>query len=262
VSFRARLALAVAAAVAAVVVIALPAMYFIVRDQLRGEVDDALRTRAELISRVPLDIVPSRFTGRLVLKTHGPIALTDPASFVQVYDASGGRTIRPEGPVSDLVLPVTPGVRDVAGGRSAGYLTDAEVRGSHVRMLVEPIGQGYALQVMRPLGEVDSALGRIRRLLVLLAGVGIAVAAALGLVVARGALAPVRRLTATAEHVSQTRDLTSRIDGRGTDELARLATTFNTMLAALEDSALAQRRLVTDASHELRTPLTSLRTNV
>ena len=261
-SFRARLALAVAAAVAAVVVIALPAMYFIVRDQLRGEVDDALRTRAELISRVPLDIVPSRFTGRLVLKTHGPIALTDPASFVQVYDASGGRTIRPEGPVSDLVLPVTPGVRDVAGGRSAGYLTDAEVRGSHVRMLVEPIGQGYALQVMRPLGEVDSALGRIRRLLVLLAGVGIAVAAALGLVVARGALAPVRRLTATAEHVSQTRDLTSRIDGRGTDELARLATTFNTMLAALEDSALAQRRLVTDASHELRTPLTSLRTNV
>jgi two-component system sensor histidine kinase MprB len=129
-------------------------------------------------------------------------------------------------------------------------------------MLVEPIAEGYALQVMRPLGEVDSALGRIRRLLVLLGGVGIAVAGALGLMVASGALAPVRRLTETAEHVSQTRDLTSRIDVRGTDELGRLATTFNTMLAALEDSALAQRRLVTDASHELRTPLTSLRTNI
>ena len=34
------------------------------------------------------------------------------------------------------------------------------------------------------------------------------------------------------------------------------------MLAALEDSARAQRQLVSDASHELRTPLTSLRTNI
>ena len=49
---------------------------------------------------------------------------------------------------------------------------------------------------------------------------------------------------------------------RGTDELSRLATTFNTMLGALEDSARAQRQLVSDASHELRTPLTSLRTNI
>ena len=34
------------------------------------------------------------------------------------------------------------------------------------------------------------------------------------------------------------------------------------MLGALEDSARAQRQLVSDASHELRTPLTSLRTNI
>jgi two-component system sensor histidine kinase MprB len=46
------------------------------------------------------------------------------------------------------------------------------------------------------------------------------------------------------------------------DDLARLATAFNTMLEALEQSQLAQRRLVADASHELRTPLTSLRTNL
>jgi two-component system, OmpR family, sensor histidine kinase MprB len=46
------------------------------------------------------------------------------------------------------------------------------------------------------------------------------------------------------------------------DEIGRLATSFNTMLGALEDSIHAQRQLVADASHELRTPLTSLRTNV
>src|SRR5207247_8054735 len=91
---------------------------------------------------------------------------------------------------------------------------------------------------------------------------GVAIAAALGLVVARTALAPVQRLTTAAEEVTETRDLSRRIDESGRDELSRLASTFNTMLAALEDSAPAQRRLVSDASHELRTPLTSLRTNI
>ena len=62
--------------------------------------------------------------------------------------------------------------------------------------------------------------------------------------------------------MSETRDLSRRIDASGSDELSRLAATFNTMLGALEDSARAQRQLVSDASHELRTPLTSLRTNI
>ena len=75
-------------------------------------------------------------------------------------------------------------------------------------------------------------------------------------------LAPVQRLTRAAEDVSETGDLSQRIDAAGKDELSRLAATFNTMLGALEDSARSQRQLVSDASHELRTPLTSLRTNI
>jgi len=90
------------------------------------------------------------------------------------------------------------------------------------------------------------------------------VAAALGLLVARSALRPVRQLTRTTEAVTETRDLSQRIESTSTgdDELGRLATSFNTMLAALEDSSRAQRQLVADASHELRTPLTSLKTNI
>jgi two-component system sensor histidine kinase MprB len=61
--------------------------------------------------------------------------------------------------------------------------------------------------------------------------------------------------------VTETGDLSERIDTRGTDELSRLAGSFNAMLAALEQSTRSQRQLVADASHELRTPLTSLRTN-
>ena len=80
--------------------------------------------------------------------------------------------------------------------------------------------------------------------------------------VARAALSPVKKLTETAERVTETGDLSERIDVSGRDELSRLAASFNTMLAALEESTRAQRQLVADASHELRTPLTSVRTNI
>ncbi len=48
----------------------------------------------------------------------------------------------------------------------------------------------------------------------------------------------------------------------GHDEVGRLSSAFNAMLARLARSKDEQRRLVQDAAHELRTPLTSLRTNV
>jgi two-component system sensor histidine kinase MprB len=119
-----------------------------------------------------------------------------------------------------------------------------------------------AIQIVRPLTEVDHTLGRVKNWLILIAGGGIAIAAALGMLVSRAALAPVRRLTSATETVTETGDLSQRIDATGNDELTRLAISFNAMLGALEESTRAQRQLVADASHELRTPLTSLRTNI
>ena len=52
-------------------------------------------------------------------------------------------------------------------------------------MLTQPAGNGYAIQVARPLTEVDDTLDRTRTLLILVALGGIGLAAALGLVVAR-----------------------------------------------------------------------------
>ena len=99
-------------------------------------------------------------------------------------------------------------------------------------------------------------------LLILITLGGVAIASGLGLAVSRAALTPVRRLTDATERVTETGDLSERIPVGGQDELSRLASSFNTMLAALEESDRAKRQLVSDASHELRTPLTSLRTNI
>src|SRR5207244_12318255 len=87
-------------------------------------------------------------------------------------------------------------------------------------------------------------------------------AAVAGFRAARAPLTPLRGRSDPAERVRSTRDLTQRIRVEGSDELSRLAATFNAMLESLDEAARLQRRLVQDASHELRTPLTSLRTNI
>jgi two-component system, OmpR family, sensor histidine kinase MprB len=256
VSFRARLAIAAAAAVALAVVLASVTVYVVVRSELRGTLDSALRDRAAQVQHEPLRAFQA---GDQAFLEPGP-QLGGAPGYFQVVSADGD-TIRL--PNETVELPVTDAVREVASGQRGGYLSDADVAGVHVRVITVPYGsQGFAIQIARPLTEVDHSLSRIRTYLLIIAAIGVALAAALGLAVARTALAPVRRLTGATENVAKTGDLSERIDASGTDELSRLAASFNTMLAALEESTRAQQQLIGDASHELRTPLTSLRTNV
>ncbi len=255
-SFRARIAVAVAVAVAIAVAVASAAAYLAVRNQLRGQVDDALADRAQVIGRIPIGVVRTG-EDQFFLRIPGP-QLGGPGGYVQVFGPQGA--IRAQG--DDLALPVDEQTREAASGGRGAFYSDAEVAGTHVRILTTPIDEGYVLQIARPLTEVDASLDRLRTILILVALGGIGLAAALGLLVARTALAPVRRLTEATEEVTETRDLSRRMADEGTDELGRLAASFNTMLASLEEAALTQRRFVADASHELRTPLTSLRTNI
>jgi two-component system, OmpR family, sensor histidine kinase MprB len=160
------------------------------------------------------------------------------------------------------VLPVSQRAVEVARMGDAAYYTDVEVEGTPLRMYVRPAGSGRALLTARSLSEVDVALSRLGWSLAITCLVGVALAALVGAFVARGALRPVRTLTAAAERVTDTHDLGERIETAGDDELGRLGSTFNAMLDSLEGAIRSQRQLVTDASHELRTPLTSLRTNI
>ena len=108
-------------------------------------------------------------------------------------------------------------------------------------------------------------LDRLRWILLAIAVGGSGLAALLGLGVAQSALVPTRRLTEAAEDITATQDLRRRVETDRSDELGRLAVAFNTMLATLEDSVEAQRRLVSDCvarvadaahepSHEHRAP--------
>jgi two-component system sensor histidine kinase MprB len=253
-SFRARIALVSAAAVALAVVAASAVVFVVVQEQLQGQVDDALRTRARALA---ISAGPGLHIDNNTLEIPGT-PFGSQSEFVQVVPASGPAVVTAFEAGS---LPVSARVRSAATGKGSPFFSEVHASGTDFRVLTVP-GSPYALQIARPLSEVNHTLRHITIFLILIAAGGIAVAAALGLLVSRAALAPVRRLTGATENVTETGDLSQRIDARGRDELSRLASSFNSMLGALEESTRAQRQLVADASHELRTPLTSLRTNI
>jgi two-component system sensor histidine kinase MprB len=272
-SFRRRITIASAAAVAVAVVLASLLVYVLTSNQLHGQVDSQLRTRGHGAARLihylnthggrvvrtgpggtafGLALNPSTLShpGRSSAArppSTGPASTSNPfgdlppapnqvRGYQQVVNADGAILIRSARGVS---LPVEARTRQLAANGGASFFRDAYVGGTHLRILAEPLGAGRAVQFAQPLTEVDSLLARLRLILVLLDIGGIALAALLGRLVAGAAVQPLKRLTQTTEHVALTQDLSQRIRPSGEDELGRLATSFNAMLDALEHSMSA-----------------------
>ena len=258
VTFRTRLVLISAGAVAAVVTVASIVVFFIVRGELLAQIDAGLVAQAESVAGSPHLVTPGFQPNQFFVHVPRP-ALGAAGGYLQVITAAG-QSFRSED--EPFALPITAADLHVAGGRTQAGFTSTVLRGTRVRIYTMQARPGLALQVAQPLTQMDNEVHTIGIWLLVIGLSGIAAAAGLGLLVARATLVPVRRLTKVAEHVSQTRDLQSRIPVVGRDELTRLAVSFNRMLEELEEAARSQRQLIADASHELRTPLTSLRTNI
>jgi len=151
----------------------------------------------------------------------------------------------------------------VATGDSKMSLRTVRAGGTDYRVVAVPIPArpGFALVLAQSLTPQQHVLTKLGLVTLLFGIAGIITAGVAGWAVARNGLRPVRRLTAAAEDIARTERL-APIQVEGDDEIARLASAFNQMLASLAASRDRQRRLVADAGHELRTPLTSLRTNI
>jgi two-component system, OmpR family, sensor histidine kinase MprB len=261
-SLRTRLVLAAALAVAVAVTAAAFFVYARTRGELHGEVDATLRERANAVVRER-----NRPGGAAAPNQAGPNGnnlfvrpppLGGAGGLVQTVDDRGQIRTGPD----TSEIPLIDGTTEVAAGTKEPFFADVDVEGTPLRVYTTRFNRNMALQVARPLTETNAVISDMGLALLATALVGVLVAAVLGFIVARAALRPVRRLTAAVEDVTETRDLSRRIETTGNDEVGRLAGSFNEMLEALDESQRAQRRLAADAGHELRTPLTSLRTNI
>lgn len=250
---RTRLTVTASLAVAAVAVGLCAAAFLVIRHQLLHQLDLHLTQSARLAAQQYRHEPPGVVQGQCRFLAAPACAQLVPA--------------RPaDDPEQPYLLPVTDTTREVAAGAHGPYYSEVRLAGHGARMLTTPLDEGRAIQVAVRADTVDRGVRQAAVLLTVMGGAGVVLAGVLGSWVSRTGLAPVSRLTATAERIASTRDARHRIElppkGSGRDdEITRLAASFNTMLDELEKSVTAQRRLVADASHELRTPLTALRTN-
>jgi two-component system, OmpR family, sensor histidine kinase MprB len=269
-TLRHRIAAVAGLAVAVAVVAAAGVIYVAVRSELRGEIDRALRSRADALiaeaqPRGGTD--PDRGAeGRHEYRSdelrppERPGSFGDAGSYAQ-YVAPDGDVVPQPG--STATLPVSARTRTIARSGHGRTISDTRVKGTHLRVLTIAAPRGGAIQVARPLSEVDHELDRVLVVLALVGAGGVMLAVGLGALVARTALSPIARFTQRTEALTaEGADPSQRMDVVGSDELARLAHSFNATLDALERSVESQRHLVADASHELRTPIASLRANI
>ncbi len=181
----------------------------------------------------------------------------EPASAAQLVSATGEVTTCIAGAPR---LPTTTADRSVPYGQHR--LTTVSSGGKTYRVLTTSWPGGGVIQVGRDLDESQRVLSSLRLELAGLTLAGVAVALALGWLLARRITRPIVRLRDTAESIATTQDLGTEIPSGGSGEVGSLAASFTAMVRALRLSRDQQQRLVDDASHEMRTPLTSLTTNV
>ncbi|MBX7434147.1 HAMP domain-containing histidine kinase [Mycobacterium sp. Y57] len=236
--------LAMSMVVMAVVLMAV-AVYAVVSRALYDDIDTQLHSRARLLVE----------SGSLAADPGKAIEGTA-YSDVNAMLVIPGRTIYTANQEGQT-LPLGGPEKDVIDGKLLLSLRTV----NHQRVLALHLPEGNTLLISKSLAPTGEVLKRLGTVLLIVGGIGVAVAAIAGGMVASAGLRPVARLTQAAERVARTDDLRP-IPVYGSDELARLTEAFNMMLRALAESRERQARLVTDAGHELRTPLTSLRTNV
>ncbi|GAA1714795.1 HAMP domain-containing sensor histidine kinase [Kribbella yunnanensis] len=271
-SLHSRVTLLAAVAVGLAVAFVSVAAYLTVRQQMYQNLDDSLTDRASQVAKRRV------LTQQVALEGIPPEALGLSDTLLGVYTADGQRIGSTKSPLPPMEEP------ELEVAQSQNQITQRTVgdaaTGQHYRVVAvpaqfcpqetirdecEPDGPGVwepaALVVAQSLKPIDHTLHNMGIVLWAVGLLGVIGAAIAGNAIAVSGLRPLARLSGAAEHVARTAELRP-IPVDGSDEISRLAVSFNSMLAALARSQDRQRRLIGDAGHELRTPLTSIRTNL
>ena len=231
--------------------------YRIASNQLQGQVETSLDQRAsrilQIMSRSDFNWNDSFGPGPV----NQAIMQTEVDAITQIVLPNGQVLGRREYPR----LPINKGDRSLSVDGKRINRSSTIIDHHEFKTLTVLANDGSLIQVAKDTQILLNAQHGMRMWFPIYAAIAVVISALFGWLFARRISKPIEDLAITAESIAATQDLDRTIKVSGRDEVAQLATSFNTMLEALRGSVSRQRQLVQDASHELRTPLTSLRAN-
>lgn len=233
---------------------------------LGHEVDDHLRAySASVHGTLDPEHIPEPLDYDVIHSNLPPVnEFALPGVYVQLMDENGQVVVKSDN-LGALELPVTEPIseRGFAGEVTIETLLAGDAR---VRVMVSPLllrEDTFLLAVGQSLRQMDATMSQVRWAILGGVLVTLALAGISGGIIVRRALAPVERITRTAQDIESGSDLSRRVAYSGpADEIGRLATTFDHMIEHLDRAFEAQKHFIADASHDLRGPLTVFRGNL
>lgn len=260
-SIRFTLTLWYSLTLAAILVLFCTGIYLSLRQQIYKEVDRELLAIAEALASPTLDpfrdTVPSVFD-QVMEDFIGPKGI---GKFVQILDGTGAVKASSKN-LDEASSPVFKTDLYAASRGKVTYATRGSLPTGPFRSVAVPVFVSGRLNQVIQVGTSLSAeiedLNRILLVFFVSIPLSLLLLGAGGWFLAGRALKPVEFITRSARRITAENLGLRLVVANPRDEIGRLAETFNTTLARLEDSFIRTRRFSIDVSHELRTPLTIL----
>ncbi len=244
----------------------------ILYDQAETGVNATMRAIVEFAqqSATPFSLEdPSLSAAQFLFNSSNLATWNSANSYVQV-DSARGYPVSKTASLGGMTIPPNPDLspaHDVAfrhvtmGGRP--FLVEDRLLGGGVTSAV--------IHVAEPLDTLQRTFAHARDAIVIVLGATAVAVVLFSIVLASEATTPINELSREMREIASDRLALAAgtFDGRPhglelrrrRDEIGRLATSFNDLLARLAEAFARERQFISDASHELKTPLTSINAN-
>jgi len=236
-------------------------VYLYLKQSLEESIDAKIKSIGDVLSSSLADREGMNIFGNFERYLENVLGRKPKGKIIQIMDRSGKIGAK----TSDLeqeTLPTSLSTLERALRGEVVYET-LETVSPRIRTITIPIKEKdrvtSIVQVGTSLEEFDETMRRLFLILVVAIPCLVGLTGMGGFLLARKGLKPVDEIRRAALRISS-KNLDERIDvGRRTDELGRLASTFNEMIGRLRDAFNRVNQFSSDVSHELKTPLTIMK---